>query len=444
MSTPGSIGEQMHQWAQDLWPLDRSITGPGTRKTLAYLQELVPGLVTHSEKTGTRVCDWTIPPEWHCRQAWIETPDGRRICDYSVNNLHLVGYSIAVDTTLDLEELRPHLHTIEEQPDYIPYITSYYNERWGFCLSHNEYKSLPAGKYRVRIDSDHREGTLDYADLVIPGESSDEILLSTYVCHPSMANNELSGPVVVTALAQWLLSLPRRRYSYRIVFTPETIGAITYICHHGKTLQQNVVAGYQVTTVGDDRCYSYIASPYEDTVSDEIAKEVMAGRGIEYKRYPFLQRGSDERQYCSPGLRLPIASLCRSKYAEYPEYHTSADNLVDVVTPEGLQGAFELYQACLQRLESMPKIPRYLPRDRKRGCPDATCIGEPQLGKRNLYNSIGHTGGCSDTRTLVNLLAYCDGSNTLEELSQLTNTTLDACKQIIELLTQHELVAEID
>ena len=437
-----NIGETMHAWARDLWPINRSLTGPGNRETLAYLAALLPGLRLHSERTGARVCDWTIPPEWHCREAWIETEDGRRLCDYATNNLHLVGYSKAIDRTLSLQELMQHVHTIPEQPDHIPYITSYYADNWGFCMSHHDSLALEEGMYRVRIDSEHSEGSLDYADLIIPGESTDEILLSTYICHPSMANNELSGPVVVTALARWLMSLPRRRYSYRIVFTPETIGAVTYICHNKDMLMDRVVAGYQVTTVGDDRTYSYVASPYEDTVSDTVAKEVMAERGLDYKHYPFLERGSDERQYCSPGIRLPIASMCRSKYAEYPEYHTSADNLTDVVTPSGLMGAFELYKACLTRLESMDKIPRQPSRHRVAGCPDATCVGEPQLGRRNLYKSIGHTGGCSDTRMLVNILAYCDGSNTLEELAELTDTTVDVCRRIVELLRRHDLVTD--
>ena len=433
-------GQEMHAWAHDLWPMNRSLTGPGNRETLAYLKELLPGLNIKSEKSGTRVCDWVIPDEWVCHEAWIMTPEGRRICDFAVNNLHVVGYSKAIDEVMPLDQLRNHLHTIPEQPDYIPYITSYYNDRWGFCLSHNELHSLPEGDYRVVIRSEHHAGELNYADLLIPGDSKQEILLSTYICHPSMANNELSGPVVVAALARWLMQQKQLRYSYRIVFTPETIGALTYICHNHEHLKKHVVAGYQVTTVGDDRAYSYIASPYGDTVSDLVAREVMTDRGIDYRHYSYLHRGSDERQYCAPNLRLPIASVCRTKYGEYPEYHTSADNLIDVVTPAGLQGAYDVYLDCIRKLETMHEIPRWQAPQPVPGCPVNRHVGEPQLGRRNLYRSTGHKGHCADSRLLINLLAYCDGSNTIDELAELTETALEKCQQAIDTLLHHDLV----
>lgn len=286
-----NIGMFCYELAKRLFPICRSITGHGVRETLAILGEQLPGLEVHDVVSGTQVFDWTVPDEWEIRDGYIEDASGRRIVDFKAHNLHVVGYSEAVDQWLDLEELNKHLYSIPDQPDAIPYITSYYSRRWGFCLSHRQREKLKPGKYRAVIDSELKSGCLNYAHLILPGETDREVLLSTYICHPSMANNELSGPVVVTALARWLMSLQNRRYTYRIVFIPETIGSIVYLGRYMDQLKRNVVAGFNVTCIGDDRTYSYLPSRAGDTLADKVALHVLKHVDPNFKRYSWLDRG---------------------------------------------------------------------------------------------------------------------------------------------------------
>ena len=427
------IGEMMHQWARDLFPINRSLSGEGNRETLAYLKDLMPDLRCHSIASGTRVFDWTVPKEWRVSQAYIETPTGERICDFAENNLHLVGYSDPFNGTLTLSQLRDHLHTLPDRPDWIPYVTAYYKDYWGFCISYNQLQDLPEGDYKVVVDAELFDGEIDFADVVIPGETDREIMFSTYICHPSMANNELSGPVVTAALAQFVASLPSRHYTYRFVFIPETIGALIYLDRNLAELQAKTDAGFVVTCVGDDRTYSYIPSISGDTTADRVIRYVFQSEGIEYDAYDFLDRGSDERQYCWPGVELPVASVTRSKYGTYPEYHTSADDLM-LVTPSGLQGAVEFYQKCIRALEQNRRY-------------KVTTIGEPQLGRRGLRSELSIVGanlvGDISFASYTNWLAYSDGNRDVIDIATRLNLKIEQVEVILERLIHEDLLAEV-
>jgi aminopeptidase-like protein len=397
-------GKDLHRWASDLFPLPRSLTGDGVRETLKYLAALLPELEIGSIPSGSTALDWTVPDEWHVRTAYIETPSGELIADWSRNNLHLVGYSEPVSATLSRAELLPHLHTLPDKPTAIPYVTSYYAKSWGFCLSHEDYVRLGEGPFRVIIDSEFKRGEMNFAHAIIPGDSTREVLLSSYVCHPSMANNELSGPVVLTAVGRWLKSLPRRRYTYRLVLAPETIGCLAYLSQHLEVLRERVDAGWVLTCVGDDRAYSYLESRMGDTLADRITQAVLSERHPEYIHYTYLDRGSDERQWCAPGIDLPVCSVMRSKYETYPEYHTSLDDLT-LVTPRGLQGSLDLLKSCILALEACDTY-------------ETTVLGEPFMTRHGLYPTLSNADSFRRVKAMMDVIAYCDGSLDTLQLAQ--------------------------
>jgi len=375
---------------------------------------------------GSQVLDWNVPAEWTIHDAFISNLKGDRLVDMAQSNLHVVGYSEPVDTIMTRAELERHLYSLPDLPEAIPYVTSYYQRHWGFCLSEIQRHNLGAGPFRVVINSDLFSGTMTYGEVVIPGKSSREVLFSTYVCHPSMANNELSGPVVTTALALLAQSMPVRRYTYRFVFAPETIGSITYISKHGPELKTAVDAGWVVTCVGDDRAYSYLPSRRGDTLADKVSLRAINDLGLRVDKYSFLDRGSDERQWCSPLLDLPVSSLMRSKYGTYPEYHTSLDNL-DFVSPSGLQGAYTLYRRCVEILEESPRW-------------RSTIVGEPQLGRRGLYPNVSKVGSAIDSKHILDVLTYCDGSNEEWEIAELVDLPTSVVQETCLLLLSHGLV----
>lgn len=428
MTTSKFVGKEMWGWVRDLFPICRSITGSGVRETLTYFQGLLPSLSIVSVPSGTSAMDWKVPDEWCIRDAWVEDEHGGRIIDFQGHNLHVVGYSEPVDQWMSLDELQQHLYSLPHQPNAIPYVTSYYQRRWGFCLAHNQRLKLKPGLYRAVIDSDLTPGVLNYGELVIPGESEEEVLLSTYVCHPSMANNELSGPVVTTAIAQWLQSLSRRRYTYRIVFIPETIGSLVYISKHLDSLKQRVIAGYIVTCIGDERCYSYLPSRNGETLSDRAAKHALRHIDNGYREYHWLDRGSDERQYCAPGVDLPIATIMRSKYGTFPEYHTSLDDL-ELVTPAGLQGGFSALKSAIQIIEANRR-------------PIAEVLGEPQLGKYGLYPTISKKGAADGRfNAITDLLTYSDGKRDLLEIADIVGAHVVDLAEVYKELRRYGLVS---
>ena len=424
------LGHNMHELAKKLFPICRSITGDGVRQTLAILQQHIPEIKKHEVPSGALCFDWIVPDEWNIQDAYIVTPDGKRVAEFKHSNLHVLNYSEPVHKKVTLEELNKHLYSLPEQPDAIPYVTSYYKRRWGFCLSDRERQELKPGLYEVYINSTLKPGHLTYGELIIPGKTTKEIFLSTYICHPSLANNELSGPVVTTFIAQWLMSLPERKFTYRIVFIPETIGSIVYLSLHHESLKKNVYAGFNISCVGDDRAYSYLPSRKGNTISDRIALHVLKHIAPNFMKYSFRDRGSDERQYCSPGIDLPIASVMRSKYGEYPEYHTSLDNL-EFISPEGLEGGYQVLKHCLECLEFNQTL-------------KTQCYGEPQLGKRGLYPTLGVKKPEKSLKDMMDIIAYCDGEHDLLSIADMINIPLWETRDIVKKLIENAILLPVN
>lgn len=429
-----TIGNEMYEFVKRLFPICRSITGHGLRKTLTIIQEHIP-IKIYEVPTETIAFDWTVPKEWNIKDAWVMDEDGNKLIDFKKNNLHVVGYSVPVNKTVNLSELQEHLYSLPDQPQAIPYVTSYYEERWGFCITQKEREKLKKGTYKVFIDSELRDGSLTYGELIIPGKSEKEVFLSTYVCHPSMANNELSGPAVTTFLVKWILSKPRK-YTYRVIFIPETIGSIVYLSKNAEEMKRRTVAGFVVTCVGDENAYSFLPSRSGNTLGDRVARHVLDYNEKDYRVYTFLDRGSDERQYCSPGIDLPVVSILRSKYGAYPEYHTSLDDL-SFVTPKGLAGGYVVLRKALEILEENETY-------------RVTVLCEPQLSKRGIYptlsGSVGITSALSQkslrqgTRDILNILAYSDGKYDLLAIAELMGVHVGKLFPIARILLNKGLL----
>jgi aminopeptidase-like protein len=420
-------GTEMHDFAKLIWPLNRSLTGDGVRETLDFIKGELPELEVLTFKSGQKVFDWKIPNEWNVNYAYIVDPNGAKICDFHENNLHLVGYSESVEKTLTLQDLLPYLHSLPDQPNAIPYITSYYESRWGFCLSHDQKLALKEGDYKICISTSTVPGELLIGEIFIPGKSKKEVFFSTYTCHPSMANNEISGITVSTFLAKYLLSRNDLFYSYRFVFLPETIGSLTYLQKNYKRMKKNIIAGFNLTCIGDDRNYSYLPSRKGDTLSDKAALHILNNCFPGYKTYSWLERGSDERQYCAPGLDLPIASLMRTKYGDYPEYHTSLDDLIHVVTPSGLKGGFNLVKKVTQAIEWNMT-------------PKSFFLGEPMLSKRNLYPSLSTKSPQKEIRFRMDIISYSDGSKSLIDIANLLNREIEEVYEQAKILQKSKII----
>lgn len=418
------IGQEMYDLAERLFPLPRSLTGNGVRESFKLLNTVYPFTI-HEVPSGTQAFDWTVPFEWNVREAYVEASNGKRVIDFAENNLHLMGYSVPMDETISREVLFDHLYTEADNPDLIPYVTSYYKEDWGFCVSEHTKQKLTNDLYHVKIDSTLAPGSLTYGEIVIPGETPEEVLISTYLCHPSMANNELSGPCVAVFLARELAK-EKRKLTYRIFVGPETIGSILYISQHLEHLKKHVVAGFVLSCVGDDRDYSIIQSRWGNSLADRALMNTLQHHFPKYQVYSYRERGSDERQYCAPGVALPVCGFCRTKYWHYPEYHTSADDM-SVISPKGLQGAFDVMKKCCMALEEN----KYY---------QTQVLCEPQLGKRGLYPATSIKHSADHMGAILDMLAYSDGTIDLLEISDKTGHSMEALAHAAKTLVQNELL----
>ena len=412
---------------RNLFPLCRSLTGNGTRETLKYFESYHNELKRIKFKTGSKVFDWEIPNEWNIKDSYFEhIKTGSKFAEFKKNNLHIVGYSEPIDMEIEYEELIKRIHTIEEKPGWIPYVTSYYKKYWGFCLEYSEFLKMKKGKYRVFIDSSFNSGSIDLSHAVLKGNSKKEIFFSSYVCHPSMANNELSGPVVLNGLLDYIKrEYPEKKYTYRFVLQPETIGSIAYLSKYSDHLKKNLVCGFNLSCVGDNRAYSYVKTPFENTLADKAIEAALINL-FNVKSYSFLKRGSDESQYCSPGMRLPICTFSRSKFGQFPEYHTSADNF-DVVNNDGLKGALNVLKNIVDAFE-LGLYPKVI----------TSC--EPQLGKRGLYPNISNSQRAKSVDIRMNFLTYCDGTCNIFDICKIINCDLKTVIDEYKLLKQNNLV----
>ena len=415
-----------------LFPITRSLTGNGVKKTLNLIKKEFPKLKIKKFKSGTKAFDWNIPEEWNVTDAYVVDKYKNIIIDFKKNNLHLVGYSIPVKKYIKKKELFKNLYFLKNQPKAIPYITSYYKRRWGFCISYNEYKILDNryslnDKFKVVINSNlNKRGNLNYGELILKGKSKEEILISTYICHPSMANNELSGPIVSMGLMNYFKNKKINK-TLRFIFIPETIGSISYLSKNITYLKENVIGGYNLSCIGDERQHSCMFSKYENSPSDEAVIEAYKLLNIKnYKVYSFLKRGSDERQYNSPGIDLKISSIFRTKYGEYPEYHTSLDNF-NLVTLKGCIGGFNVARKSIEILL-------------KRIYPKFKIMCEPQMGKRGLYPTLFSKNENKLTRSYMDFLQYADGTNSLEMISSLIKLDLKSVRKIYQILFKNFLI----
>ena len=426
--TPDDVGREMYELIAELYPLCRSITGDGVRQTLGILKKHLP-LDVHEVPTGTPVFDWTVPKEWNIRDAYVKNSTGERIIDFHRSNLHVVSYSTPLRRTVRLEELREHLYSLPDRPDWIPYRTSYYNENWGFCLSHKQFLELADEEYEVCIDASLEDGHLTYGEYYLPGEIADEVLLSCHVCHPSLCNDNLSGIALVTFLAKYLSSLARR-YSYRFLFIPGTIGSITWLCLNEAHVA-NIKHGFIVAGVGDAGDLTYKRSRRGDAEIDKVFSHVLKHSRSDYAIIDFFPYGYDERQFCSPGFNLPVGCLMRTPHGQYPEYHTSADTL-DFVQPTYLADSFS---KCLSVLAVLEHNKIYVNQNPK-------C--EPQLGKRGLYGAVG---GQTDRRVgelaMLWVLNLADGRHTLLDIAEKAGIEFEVVRLAAQALLGHDLLKEL-
>jgi aminopeptidase-like protein len=423
------LGRDLHQLVVDLYPICRSITGDGVRQSLARIQKSIP-IDVHEVPTGARVFDWTVPKEWNIRGASIRNSRGETVLDFEDSNLHVVSYSVPVAARMRLDELKAHVHTLPEHPDWIPYRTSYYAETWGFCMSQRQLEALPDDEYAIRIDSSLEDGHLTYGELRLPGESDAEILISCHICHPSLCNDNLSGVAVATLLAEAVTSEPRR-YSYRFLFAPATIGPITWLVRNEKAVRR-IRHGLVLACVGDPGAPTYKRSRRGDAEIDRAVEHVLRHSRAEYSIEEFSPYGYDERQYGSPGFDLPVGCFMRTPHGRFPEYHTSADD-PSFVTPESLADSFEKLLSVLDLLEHNRRYRNLNPR----------C--EPQLGRRGLYDSVGGKRLSDDDRmALLWVLNQSDGEHDLLAIADRSGLAFERIRWAADALLATDLLETVE
>ena len=413
-----------------LFHLCRSITGNGVRKSLKIIKKEFPKLKIVETNSKSKAFDWTVPLEWNIKDAYILDKNDKKIVNFKKNNLHVISYSVPVKKILSLKDLTKRLFSLPKQPSAIPYITSYYKKNWGFCISDIQKKKLlktysQKDKFKIVINSKFKKGKLTYGEVVIKGKSPKEILVSTYICHPSMANNELSGPVVSMSLINYYQK-KKPKMTLRFLFIPETIGSIVFLSKNLDYLKKHVVGGFNLSCVGDEREHSCMLSKYENSQSDRALLAAYKKLKIRYKKYSFLERGSDERQYNSPGVDLGVSSIFRSKYNTYPEYHTSLDDF-NLVTPKGIFGAFNVAKTAINIM--LEKI-----------IPINTILCEPQMGKRGLYPSLSLKKNYQKTKDIMSFLQYSDGKNDLDQISKIIKCNRKKAKKIYEVLIKNKII----
>ena len=422
-------GENIYNAIKHLFPIHRHLLGEGVRQTLNYFKKQIPDLTLESAKSGTRAFDWVIPPEWILKDASITNQNGIKILDISKNNLHILQYSNSISAKLPLEKLLENIHTLPDTPDAIPYRTNYYGNEWGFCMSERDKKALDEGLYDVNIQAEFVPGQLDYGELVIKGKTTQEIVFTSYVCHPSMANNELSGPCLLLEIFKFLnMNKNKLHYTYRLLLLPETIGSIYYISKNIDRLKQNVFAGFVVTCIGDDGPFSIMEPRSETNVAFNAATKAFKQTGVQQKLFDWSERGSDERQFCSPLVNLPFTTISRSKFGEYEEYHTSLDNL-DFISPDALAQSYEKVIDIIKYFETS-----YFPQ--------CTIMCEPFMSKYdgNLYPSINTQKTRENVANIMDFISYCDGQHTFEDIALLIGSDEIAAKTLVRKLVDLGIV----
>jgi len=422
-----NLGNQLYDFIERLYPICRSITGNGVRETLSIISEHIP-LKVIEIPSGTKVYDWEIPPEWNINDAWIKDNTGTKIVDFKKSNLHILNYSVPVSKVLSLKELKEHIFTLPDQPDKVPYKTSYYSRNWGFCMSHNQLTGLQDGNYQVKIDSTLKSGSLTYGEYFIQGKTKDEVLISTHICHPSLCNDNLSGIAVSTFIAKSLSKL-KPNYSYRFLFIPTTIGSIAWLFKNEKKVDR-IKHGLVLTLLGDPGKFHYKKSRHGNFEIDKIVEYILKKDNIEHKVIDFYPYGYDERQYCSPGFNLPVGRLTRSLHNEFDEYHNSGDNL-NFVKSDKLVESYEMVYSILNMLENNKTYISLNPK------------GEPQFGKRMVYDSMAEKNKSRDLQmAMLWIINYSDGENSLLDIAEKAGINFHLIQKASEILYKVNLIKE--